>query len=39
MNDDAHDAQRVTLSLRPEDNTGLEDFLIREFFGSAPPTR
>ena len=26
----------IILSARPEDNAGLEDFLLREFFGSSP---
>jgi len=29
----------VTLSARPEDNEGLEDFMIREFFGTPPVRR
>jgi hypothetical protein len=27
----------VTLSARPEDNAGLEEFLTKEFFGAPPP--
>jgi len=31
---ESHRLQRVvTLSARPEDNEGLEDFMMREFFG------
>ena len=36
---ESHRLQRVvTLSARPEDNEGLEDFMMREFFGNPGPS-
>ncbi len=31
--------RNVTLSARPRDNTGLEEFLMQEFFADSPPQR